>query len=69
MTTSLTRSYLPWIARAGALASGVALLIFGLNIAADFGEILVGVPFYFLSGLGLAFGATGRFPPRWRLKR
>jgi len=50
-----------WIARIMAVAFGVVVVIGGISVAADAGEILVAVPLVFVGSLAIAFGVTGRF--------
>jgi hypothetical protein len=54
------------IGRIIAAIFGLGLVVFGLSFAADAGEILVGTPFMFLGGLGVAAAVTGKMRRRWK---
>ena len=45
---------------------GLGLVALGLELAARAGEILVGTPFMFLGGFGVAAAVTGTMRRRWR---
>lgn len=53
-----------WLSRLFAFITGVALMVGGINLAADVGDILFAVPMLFLGGLQLRFAVTGYYP-RW----